>query len=406
MPTTPLPDAAGELKIEKRPGYIEDYISGVLVKATPEETESVQVFARRLVEDYGYDRLRTQTRPQFRVRRRQSDEEKSYPVDIAVFTNERKLEEDLYLIVECKQKTRKDGVSQLKLYMDMSPAEVGVWFNGDEHEYIRKIHHKDGRRTYEILPNIPREGQRIEDIGRFRRQDLRRPSNLKAVFRDIRRHLAGKAVGITRDEELAKEIINILFCKVYDETNTGRDEIVSFRQGFGESADQVKKRIVDLFDNHVRAEYSDVFSAKDTIALDSASVAYVVGELQNYCITEADRDAVGDAFEVFIKLRGGEGQFFTPRNVVRMVIEILAAGRNDPGPCLRFRWLPHNGPGACLEQDGGACQRKRVESCSNRTEKAGRRLEVLPRPRQGLVSRKSHESLYGDHRRRQRGGIL
>jgi Type I restriction enzyme R protein N terminus (HSDR_N) len=194
MPKTPLPkpDAAGELKIEKRPGYIEDYISGVLVKATPEETESVQVFARRLVEDYGYDRLRTQTRPQFRVRRRPSDEEKSYPVDIAVFTNERKLEEDLYLIVECKQKTRKDGVAQLKLYMDMSPAEVGVWFNGDEHEYIRKIHHKDGRRTYEILPNIPREGQRIEDIGRFRRQDLRRPSNLKAVFRDIRRHLAGK----------------------------------------------------------------------------------------------------------------------------------------------------------------------------------------------------------------------
>ncbi|NLA08187.1 MAG: N-6 DNA methylase [Parcubacteria group bacterium] len=51
----------------------------------------------------------------------------------------------------------------------------------------------------------------------------------------------------------------------------------------------------------------------------------MVGELQKYAIIKAERDAVGDAFEVFIgpALRGSEGQFFTPRNVVRMAIEIL-----------------------------------------------------------------------------------
>ena len=40
---------------------------------------------------------------------------------------------------------------------------------------------------------------------------------------------------------------------------------------------------------------------------------------------DADRDAVGDAFEVFIgpALRGAEGQFFTPQNVVQMVVDIL-----------------------------------------------------------------------------------
>lgn len=65
---------------------------------------------------------------------------------------------------------------------------------------------------------------------------------------------------------------------------------------------------------HVR----DVFDPNDTIKLDPNSLAYVVGELQNYCIMDADRDAIGDAFEVFIgpALRGAEGQFFTPRNVV------------------------------------------------------------------------------------------
>lgn len=51
--------------------------------------------------------------------------------------------------------------------------------------------------------------------------------------------------------------------------------------------------------------------------------------MQNYSVTEAERDAVGDAFEVFIgpALRGSEGQFFTPRNVVKMMIDIL-----DPKP--------------------------------------------------------------------------
>lgn len=78
-----------------------------------------------------------------------------------------------------------------------------------------------------------------------------------------------------------------------------------------------------------RGDFNDVFEKTDDITIDANSLVYVVGELQNYCITEAPRDAVGDAFEVFIgpALRGGEGQFFTPRNVVRMMIDIL-----DPEP--------------------------------------------------------------------------
>lgn len=51
-------------------GYIRDYISGQPVKETPEETEAVQVFTRRLVEDYSYPKEHIQTRPQHRVRKR------------------------------------------------------------------------------------------------------------------------------------------------------------------------------------------------------------------------------------------------------------------------------------------------------------------------------------------------
>jgi type I restriction enzyme M protein len=303
---------------------IEDYISGTLVRATPEERDAVQVFARRLVQDFGYPKSHIQTRPQFRVRKRPSEQRKSYPVDIAVFSSPEKTDEQLRLIVECKRKDQREGEEQLRLYMDMSPAEIGVWFNGSDHAYLRKVHHPDGSRTYETLPNIPRYGQRIEDIGQFARKDLSKPSNLKAVFKDLRNHLAGHAVGVTRDETLAREIINLLFCKIYDEINTGADDIVRFRVGAEEDAAAVSNRIRDLFVD-VKREYADVFDDADSIQLDDLSVSYLVGELQNYAVTEADRDAIGDAFEVFIgpALRGQEGQFFTPRNVVRMAISIL-----------------------------------------------------------------------------------
>ncbi len=310
-------------------GYISDYISGQQVKDSPEERDAVQVFSHRLVEDYGYPKEHIQTRPQYRVRCRPSDEDKSYPVDIAVFRDPMKIEDGLQIIVECKQKTRKDGIHQLKLYLDMSPAEIGVWFNGDEHEYLRKVHHKNGKRTYEALPTIPRYGQRIEDIGLYKRQDLRKPSNLKAVFRDLRNHLAGMTTGITRDEALAQEIINLLFCKILDEQETEPDQMVTFRAGVDEKPSDVLKRINSLFERVKNEFYEDVFDKSDRLKLDDNSLFYVVGELQNYCVMDADRDAIGDAFEVFIgpALRGAEGQFFTPRNVVKMMIEII-----DPKP--------------------------------------------------------------------------
>lgn len=310
-------------------GYLIDFVSGRRIRATPEEVDAVQVFSRRLVEDYGYPRSQLQTRPQFRVRRRPSDEARSYPVDIAVFSSAERTESNLYIIVECKKKQRSEGLEQLKLYLDMSPAELGAWFNGDEHLYIQKIHHSDGARTYRELPNLPRYHQRIEDIGLYKRQDLKAPSNLRAVFRDLRNHLAGMTTGVTRDEALAREIINILFCKIFDEQETRPRDIVQFRAGVGETPEDIQKRVLDLFDRMKTQQFSDVFTEHDTISLDASSLAYVVGELQTYQVTAAERDAIGDAFETFIgpALRGSEGQFFTPRNVVRMIIDMV-----DPRP--------------------------------------------------------------------------
>lgn len=307
--------------------FITDYISGLQVEATPEETEAVQIFSERLVREFGYPKEFIQTRPQYMVKESPSGSDR-WPVDIVVFREGNRSYSDVWMVVECKRRSRKDGLEQLQIYMQLTSAQIGVWFNGDEHVYLRKRIRPDGTLAIEPINAIPRYGQTLADVGKILRRDLKPPTNLKSLLRDIRNRLVPMTTGVTRDETFAKELINILFCKIHDEINTDSDAPVSFFAG-DEPAASVRTRIVHLFDSKVRGAYDDVFDRTDAITLDADSIAYVVGELQNIAVTEAARDAVGDAFEVFIgpALKGSQGQFFTPRNVIKMMVDVV-----DPDP--------------------------------------------------------------------------
>ncbi len=302
-----------------------DYVSGIEIVAKPEEIDAVQVFSKRLVEEFNYDKKLLQTRPQFTVRRRPSDEKKEYPVDIAIFKSKNHLDSELIGLVECKKKTRKDGLEQLKIYMDMcTDVQFGVWFNGEDQINIQKIK-VNGSIQYREIPNIPKCGQRIEDIGKYKRKDLKPATDLKSSFRIINNYLYGNMKkDDTSTRNRAKQIINILFCKIYDEKYTALNDEVTFRAGYDEEPSVVAKRIKDLFVN-VKTRFSDVFDETDSISLDDASIVFTIGQLQEICITESPRDVIGDAFEVFVSkaLKGDEGQFFTPRNIIKMVVDIV-----------------------------------------------------------------------------------
>lgn len=189
--------------------------------------------------------------------------------------------------------------------------------------FLEKIE-KDGKVLFDEIPNIPKFGQRVEDIGMFKRKDLIVPHNLKLIFKTVRNHLAGNFTGATRDEELAKELINLIFCKIYDEKFTRPDDIVSFRIGRNEDKKDVKKRTLEIFEK-VKTKYKEVIEVSDSIGLDENAIAYVVGELQNYSLIQSERDVIAEAFETFIgyALKGAQGQFFTPRNIVKLLVEIV-----------------------------------------------------------------------------------
>ena len=307
-------------ELPKRDGYVRDPVSGQEVKVTPERVEAKLIFAERLIGEYGYPRHEIQTFPEFYI---QKGSTKIGPADIVVFKNNKKTFDNIYLIVETKRKDKKDGIKQLKSYVASTPAEGAVWFNGTEIVYFRVLR-KPPSYTPEFIEwrNIPRKGQPWDEIGKHKTGDELIPAkNLKSVFRVVYYHLYTNS-NLPRAERLGGEMTRLLFCKIYDEIHSYSD--LRFKAGADEPDGKVTQRIKEVFEK-VKKEYRDVFEEDEKLLLDAKSIAYVVSQLQNYSLLKADRDAVGDAFEVFIGpgLRGEKGQFFTPRNVVRMCVEIL-----------------------------------------------------------------------------------
>jgi len=252
-------------------------------------------------------------------------------------------------------------------------APLGIWYNGEDRLFLIKTE-KNGEIDFEEIPNIPKYGQRIDDIGLFKKEDLKPSNNLKSVFKSIRNHLAANNIGATRDEVLAQQLINLIFCKLYDERYTPVDEMLRFRAGLGEKALAVKERITKLF-NEVKENLPEVINEIDEIDLDTNSIVYVVGELQNYSLTNSRRDVIVDAFETFIgnALKGEQGQFFTPRNVVEMLVDFIHPSETDkiidPAcgsggflvDALKFVWNHTEAKYSKLEWKEGQIEKKKME---------------------------------------------
>lgn len=307
-----------------------DYISGIEVPSTPEELHATQPFSKMLVEDYGYPKNYIQTRPQARVKSSPSDK-KGYPVDIAVYKDSSSGRK-LFMIVECK----KPGIkladasvrSQLETYLACSGAEIGVLFNGSESLYIHRFNKGLGNMFVEI-PAIPKHGEKLEEIGLYKKETLVPVHNLKSVFKEIRGWIVANG-NVTRDDIIASQVILLILCKIHDEKFTALHENLKFRASLTDSDDEIEQRIQSLF-LATKSMYYDVISDADTIDFDGKTLRGIIGRLQRFSLLQTDRDCIADAFEVFVDkaVKEDEGQFFTPRNVVRLIIEAVQINRDD-----------------------------------------------------------------------------
>jgi type I restriction enzyme M protein len=163
----------------------------------------------------------------------------------------------------------------------------------------------------------------------LRKDQLVEPQDIQILMRNIHNFLATNASNMTRSEALAQQLITLLFCKLFDELNTEPGAPLVFQRYPNESPNALRVRLREYFDRQVREKHSEVFNSRHEIKLDSKSLVYIVESLQKYHVADADRDLIGDAFEAILgdTLKGSKGQFFTPRNAIRMILDII-----DPQP--------------------------------------------------------------------------
>lgn len=72
--------------------------------------------------------------------------------------------------------------------------------------------------------------------------------------------------------------------------------------------------------------YAESINRDDKFGLDDPSLRHAFSLLQKINLVESPAHTLGDAFQALMgpRLRGDKGQFFTPRSVVRAMVDILA----------------------------------------------------------------------------------
>lgn len=305
----------------------------------PEEAVR-QKYERILHDDYGYAYeqmdievfIKRGSRPEPTGKDKEAEAEPDR-ADIVIYSTtdskKRDQHQDIHGIIETKRPSQTEGVKQLMSYMSASSAKWGVWTNGDLGgiEYLYRDPLK-GIIKRDFIFDIPKNGESVEEMGHLTKDHLIPATDLKLIFRRVLNTLYANT-NISRREKLGGEMIRLIFAKIWDE-RYDQDKVPKFRVSLEDTPDEVKNRIQALFSEVKNELVADgVFEKNEEITLEPKSVAWVVGQLQKYSLQKTDKDAVGDAFEVFAesKLVGEKGEFFTPREVVKTAVALV-----DPQP--------------------------------------------------------------------------
>jgi len=311
-------------------GKISDYVDGKFRNDTPEEYVR-QTIEKRLVNEHKY------SLKQIKIEYTLQLGSNKPRADIVIFDKNISIAEqtqnNVKLIIECKKeavdaRNAKDGVEQLKSYMSAcSNCEWGMWTNGKQKEVFRKYVDDHGNISFMEYNDIPSADGNLDTINRPQRQSLKNAydDNLLFVFKTCHNHIHVND-GLQKQPAFF-ELLKVIFCKIEDERNIPNPldfYTTSAERSNPDGQLTVKKRISKIFER-VKKKHGKIFDANDEIKLSPRSLAYIVSELQKYSLLNTDIDIKGKAYEEIVgaNLRGDRGEFFTPRNVMKMVVEMI-----------------------------------------------------------------------------------
>jgi len=315
-------------------GKICDYIDGTFRNDTPEEYVR-QTIEKRLVNEHKY--VRSQVQIEYTL---QSGSSKPR-ADIVIWEREvaEQTQGNIKLIIECKKATvdarnAKDGIKQLQSYMSVCPnCEWGMWTNSIQKFVFRKTIDKSGNIIFLEYNDIPSADGNLDDVNRPTRKSLKNASddNLLFVFKTCHNHIYVND-GMQKQSAFF-ELLKIIFCKIEDERNIPQPldfYTTSDERSNPDGQLTVQKRISQIF-QRVKQRHGRIFDSNDEIKLTPRSLAYIVSELQRYSLLNTNIDIKGKAYEEIVgaNLRGDRGEFFTPRNVMKMTVAMINPKLNE-----------------------------------------------------------------------------
>jgi len=294
----------------------------------PEEQVRVS-FYYELIKKYQYPKERIDL--EVIVPRREPTDK----ADIVVYEDDDKKKP--YIVVECK----KDGISQAEIKQAVEQAFGNA--NSLRSKYTILVA-GNVRIAFDItnFPSEEREKNIIADI------PVRYGKVIKFKYRkgdpqwDLR--------DVTRDELLAKfqqchdtlweggkrnpaeafdEMSKLMYCKIQDERFlTKKGEHYRFQVGTYETINEVAERIRKIYKD---AQDIDPEVFIESIKADNPIIYTVAEILQGISLARTDLDVKGEGYEHFLGgvFRGAMGQYFTPRPIVKFIIDFLEPNIDD-----------------------------------------------------------------------------
>ena len=252
-------------------------------KSAPEEIVR-QLWVYKLIHQYGYqaDEIDLEQSVQF------GTEVGTKAADIIVYTDTTK--ETPKIIVECKKPKRKDGIEQLKSYMNAKGAPVAVWSNGRDRVLLYRPYPAGYDDT---LVEIPRREETPKDVIEKRRTlgHLETNFNFKEILYDIE-ELALANYGDGDFEEIFK----LIFAKIYDEIEAEDrlDKEVLFQKF--EDTELTYNRINSLLKEAIE-KWPGIFRPGDKIELKPSQLSICIGPMIRVRLMGSNLRIMDDAFE-------------------------------------------------------------------------------------------------------------
>jgi type I restriction enzyme M protein len=295
---------------------VQVYVEGG--KSSPEEIVR-QLWVYKLMHQYGYkaDEIDLEKSVQF------GTEVGTKAADIVVYTDSSK--ETPKIIVECKKPKRKDGIEQLKSYMNAKGAPVAIWSNGSDSIILYRPYPAQFDDT---LFDLPKRGQEAKDVLEAKKTllQLKKDFNFKKIVQDLEELVLADS---GKDE--FNEIFKLIFAKIWDEKEAlenRKNKVVEFSKAL--DPDITFDRINGLF-HRACEEWPGIFKPGEDIELAKRHLQVCVGPIEGVRLMGSNLRIMDDAFEYLLptEAKKKKGQFFTPRHVVEMCVRMLNPKRNE-----------------------------------------------------------------------------